>query len=132
LEVSSAKEKNRWTREQFEEANWENLNLALKNKADMYKIWRSKQASGFCGTRIQVGIYSGEKYPDGRCPNCGTKETDAHLMRCPNEDFTCLLIDNADELTKWLKTDSRTDPELVYWIPKYILMRDDKPFLLLG
>ncbi len=40
-----------------------------------------------------------------------------------------LLIENVDELGKWLDTHSRTDPELVYWIPKYILMRGDKPFL---
>jgi hypothetical protein len=37
-----------------------------------------------------------------------------------------------DELSKWLDTDSRIDPELAYWIPKYILMRGNKPFLTLG
>jgi hypothetical protein len=37
-----------------------------------------------------------------------------------------------DELRKWLDMDSRTDPELAYWIPKYILMRGNKPFLTLG
>jgi len=33
-----------------------------------------------------------------------------------------------DELGKWLEKDSSTDQELAYWIPKYILMRGDKPF----
>ncbi len=53
-------------------------------------------------------------------------------MKCLDKDQTRLLIDNVDEFTKWLKTDGRTDPELVHCIPKYILMWDDVPFLLLG
>jgi hypothetical protein len=56
---------------------------------------------------------------------------DAHLMWCLDKDYTCLLINNVDDLTKWLKKDGITAPELVYWIPKYILMRNDKPFLQL-
>jgi hypothetical protein len=87
------RKKGKWTHEQFNEVDWEHLNLALKSKADNYKIWRSKQTSGFCGSRVQVGLYSGKMYPDERCPNCGTREIDAHLMRCLNEDRTCLLIE---------------------------------------
>jgi hypothetical protein len=56
----------------------------------------------------------------------------AHLMLCPDEDRTRLLIDNVDKLSKWMEVDGRTDPELAYWIPKYILMQGDKPFLMLG
>jgi hypothetical protein len=64
---------NKWTSEQFEEVDWEHLDAAMKNKATMYKIWRSKQTSGFCRTRAQVGIYMGDKYPNKQCPNCGTR-----------------------------------------------------------
>jgi hypothetical protein len=46
--------KGKWTHEQFEEVNWEHLDLALKSKADNYKIWQSKQTSDFCGTLVQV------------------------------------------------------------------------------
>jgi hypothetical protein len=53
-------------------------------------------------------------------------------MLCPDKDCTRLLINNADKLTKWLETDGRTDPELIYWIPKYNLMRNNKPFSALG
>ena len=56
----------------------------------------------------------------------------AHLMLRPDEDRTRLLIENVDELSKWLDTDSRIDPELAYWIPKYILMRGNKSFSTLG
>ncbi len=79
---------NKWTAKQFEEVDWEQLDLALKNKVDNYKIWRSKQTSGFCDTRFQVSRYSGDAYPDKRCPNCGSKEMDAHLMWCPDKDRT--------------------------------------------
>jgi hypothetical protein len=121
------RKKGKWTHEQFEEVDWEHLDFAIKSKADNYRIWGSKQTSDFCRTRVQVGLYSGEMYPDEQCPNCGTRETDAHLMRCPDEDRTCLLIDTVEELEKWIETDGRTDPELIYWIPKFILMQNNKP-----
>ncbi len=126
------RKKGKWTHEQFEDVDWEHLDLALKSKADNYKIWRSKQTSSFCGSRVQVSLYSGKMYPDERCPNCGARETDAHLMRCPDKDRTCLLIETVEELEKWMETDGRTDPKLIYWIPKFILMHDDKPFSQLG
>jgi hypothetical protein len=124
--------RDKWPNECFEEVDWEHLELALKNKPNMYKVWQSKQMSGFCGTRVRVGKYSGEAFPDERCPNCRRQEMAAHLMPCPDNDRTRLLIENVDKLSKWLDTDSRTDPELAYWIPKYILMRGDKPFSTLG
>ncbi len=116
----STRTRGKWPNERFDEVDWEHLELALKNKADMYKVWRSKQTSGFCGTQVMVGMYSGEALPDKRCPNCRRRETVAHLS--PDDDRTRLLIENVDELSKWLDTDNRTDPELAYWIPKYILM----------
>jgi endogenous inhibitor of DNA gyrase (YacG/DUF329 family) len=69
----------------------------------MYKIWWSKKISGFCRMWVKVGLYSGHKYPNKRCPNCGTKVTDAHLMRCPVKDKRCLVIDNVEELSKWME-----------------------------
>ncbi len=128
----STRTRDKWPNECFDEVDWEHLELALKNKADMYKVWRSKQTSGFCETQVMVGMYSGEALPDEQCPNCGRRELAAHLMLCPDKDRTRLLIENVDELSKWLDTDSRTDPELAYWIPIYILMQGDKPFLTMG
>jgi len=116
------RKKNPWPNEQFDEVDWEHLELAMKTKPDMYKIWRSKQNSGFCGTRVQVGRYSGIPGQDERCPSC----------LYPSEGRTQLLIDNADRLKKWLEKDSSTDQKLAYWIPKYILMLmwRDKPLAL--
>jgi hypothetical protein len=122
----------KWSNNQFEEVNWEHLDLTIKSKPDNYKVWRSKQTSGFCGTRVQVGLYSGNPYPDKRCTNCGARETDAHLMRCPDKDRTRLFIETVEELEKWMETDQKTDPELIYWIPKFILMQNNKPSSQLG
>jgi hypothetical protein len=97
--------KGKWTTKQFKEVDWEHLDHALKSKPNNYKVWQSKQTSRFCGTRVQVGLYSGEMYPDERCPNCGARETHTHLMRCPDEDRTRLLIKNVAELEKWMETD---------------------------
>ena len=126
------RKKNPRPNEQFHKVDWEHLDLAMKSKPGMYKICRSKQNSGFCGTRVQVGRYSGIPGQDERCPNCGRQEKAAHLLLCPSEDRTQLLIDNVDELEKWLEKDGSTDQELAYWLPKYILMRGDKPFADMG
>jgi hypothetical protein len=42
--------RDKWPNKCFEEVDWEHLELALKNKPGMYKVWQSKQTSGFCGT----------------------------------------------------------------------------------
>jgi hypothetical protein len=93
----------------FDEVDWEHLKQALKNKANMYKIWQSKQTSGFCGTRAKVGMYSGELVPDKRCPNCGRQEMAAHLMLCPDNNRTRLLIENVDKLRSgWTRMGEQT------------------------
>jgi hypothetical protein len=94
--------KDKWSNKRFDAVDWEHLDLALKNKTDMYKIWRSKQHLGFCGTRVQVGRYSGDLLPDERYPNCTRRETAAHLMLCPDDNHTRLLNDNVNKLTAWL------------------------------
>jgi hypothetical protein len=67
-------------------------------------------------------MYSREAFPGKRCPTCRRHETASHLMLCPDDDRTRLLIENVDGLSKWLDADSRTDPELAYLIPKYRLV----------
>ncbi len=82
--------------------------------------------------RVQVGRYSSEPLLDKQCPNCGQWETAAHLIFCSDDDCTRLLVENVEELTMWMSQDSKTDPEILYWIPKYILMRGDKPLSMMG
>ncbi len=60
----STRTTDKWPNEHFDEVDWEHLELALKNKADMYKVWWSEQTLSFCGTQVMVGMYSGEALPD--------------------------------------------------------------------
>jgi hypothetical protein len=53
-------------------------------------------------------------------------------MLCSDDDCTRLLVENVDEMTMWMSQDNKTDPEILYWIPKYILMRGDKPLSMMG
>jgi len=104
----------------------------MTSKSNMYKMWRSKQHTGLCRTRVQVGKYSGQEYPDEKCPTCGRRETAEHILTCPNEDRTRLLVEMTEDLSTWLSQDHLTDLELTYWIPKYIMMWGNKPFASLG
>ena len=100
----------------------------MKSKSDMYKLWRSKQHTGFCGTRVQVGKNSSLECPDEKCPNCGCRETAVHILLCPNKDKMRLLTDTTNNLSGWLSQDGLTNFELACWIPKYILMQGDTAF----
>jgi hypothetical protein len=122
--------RDKWSNDHFNAVDWEHLDLALKNKQEMYRIWQSKQRSGFCGSRVQVGQYSSNPFPDERCPNCKRRESASHLMLCP--DKTKLLGKNINDLTTWMSRDDQTDPEILYWIPKYILMIGDIPLSAMG
>ncbi len=67
----TSRSRDKWSNDRFDAVDWEHMDLTLKNKQDMYRIWWPKQHPGFCGTRAQVGRYSGDPFPDERCPNCG-------------------------------------------------------------
>ena len=111
--------------------HWELLDATLDRKPDGYKIWLSKQHTGFCGTRLQVSYYQGLQGMQVWCPNCGCKETTAHLCLCPCEDRTRLFIESTEELQDWLQYD-KIERELAYWLPKYILMRGTKNMAEMG
>ena len=70
----------KWPQICFKEVDWEHLDLAMTSMSNMYKMWRSKQHTRLCGTRVQVGKYSGQKYPDKKCPTCGRREMAEHIL----------------------------------------------------
>ena len=75
-----------WTVKQLNEVNCDRLQIALGKELDGNKTWLAKQHTDFCGTSVQVGYYSDNPTGDESCPNCGDKETAAHLCMCPNQD----------------------------------------------
>ena len=121
----------RWTDEKFDEVAWEWLDATLANKPDMFRMWLTKQHSNFCASRVQVGRCEG--LADTSCPNCGTPHERAnHLCVCPDVDRTRLFRESTEKLEQWLHSRHCTNPELGYWIPKYILGRGLIPFAELG
>jgi hypothetical protein len=59
----ATRKKDKWSNERFNAVDWEHLDLALKNKADMYKMWRSKQHLGFCGMTVKVDVTLVSRFP---------------------------------------------------------------------
>ncbi len=53
-------------------------------------------------------------------------------MLCPDTSRTQLLGKNVADLAAWMLHNDQTDPEILYWIPKYILMRGDIPLSAMG
>ena len=121
-----------WTNSQFNEVDWYGLHLTLGGKTEGFKKWLSKQNSGFCGTRVMVGHYSGDQDADVTCPNCGCREEANHLCVCTNVDRTRLWKENVEELQVWLNKHGNTEPQLAYWVPKYLLARGTIRFQDLG
>jgi hypothetical protein len=119
-----------WSNHRFSQVAWDSLDSALRSKLDMFQVWLSKQCIGICATwnnmsRIQDLL-------DDKCPNClQPQETRQHLNRCPDRERTLLFKYGISNLVSWMNEQDRTDPELTFWIEKYLLSRD-KVLLLTG
>ena len=120
-----------WTSEQFDSVGWDWLHQVLAKKPIMFRLWLSKQHSNFCATGVQMKRCKFSD--DDRCPSCWTrKERAKHLCTCPSDSRTKLFLDNVAELESWLSLNNNTDPELAYWLIKYILGRGSLAFAELG
>ena len=120
-----------WSPEQFHNVAWDALDDMLHTKPPGYRIWLTKQQSGFCATGVQMKRWFGAE--NDRCPNClSPAERADHLCRCPSEERTQLLHDSTADLEKWMRLDDNTYHEILYLVPKYILCRGTIRFADLG
>jgi len=111
-----------WSTEKFEQVAWVDLDRALRSKPDMYQLWLSKQCVGICATRRNLARI--QDILDDRCPNCCQgPERFTHLNRCPDRGRNPPFKESTDRLCTWMRQHDRTDPELAYWIEKYLLFR---------
>ena len=93
-----------WSPVQFDSVDWSSLRLFQQKKDTMLTLWLSKQASKFCGTRLQVSRMTPSE--DDRCPNCLCPEERAsHLNLCPHPDRTRQFMESVDELEKWMQNE---------------------------
>jgi hypothetical protein len=81
---------------------------------------------------VQVGYYLEQLNGDVGFPNCKAKETVAHMCVCLDEDRTRLLKENTNELEFWMTKYAKKDPEIGYWVPKYIKFRGARAFADMG
>jgi hypothetical protein len=102
----------KWTSEKFDEVDWDSLHVALNKKKNMYTLWLAKQASSFCGSRLQVSRMTPGS--DDRCPNCMMpEERSEHLNLCRDSLRTRQFQESVEELRKWMSS-STTHPELLF------------------
>jgi hypothetical protein len=86
----------------------------------MFQIWHAKQYIGICATQSQMACI--QDILDSKCPNCQQVwETSQHLSRCLDHGRTLLFQESIKHLVNWMHEYDRTDPELAYWIEKYLL-----------
>ena len=120
-----------WTPLQFELVAWKHLNATLASKPLAFRLWLAKQHSNFCATGLMMKQCN--MSDDDRCPSCWRhKERAEHLCKCPSEARSALLEESVRDLEQWMEKDNNTDPELRYWIPKYIRGRGRLCFSELG
>ena len=120
-----------WTPMQFDLIAWKHLHATLLTKLLAFRIWLAKQHSGFCATGVMMKRCKMSE--DDRCPSCWRrKERADHLCKCPSEARSALLDESVRDLEQWMEKDNNTDPELRYWVPKYIRGRGQILFSELG
>ena len=120
-----------WADDQFEDTGWDWLHRVLSSKPIMFRLWLSKQHSNFCATGRQM--VRSNMSDDDRCPSCWKrKERADHLCKCPSKSRTDLFLENVSDLEQWLTNNDNTDPELSYWLLKYIRGRGSLHFSELG
>ena len=78
------------------------LDATLEKKPDGYKMWLSKQYTGFYGTRLQVSYYKRLKGKQAWRPKRGPIETTARLCLCPSEDIHNQVISGINRRTSGL------------------------------
>jgi len=115
-----------WSHERFDLVDWEGLRDGLTGRPAMFGIWLAKQTIGVNATRKNVGRIM--KETDQLCPNCRSyREDSAHLNRCMEAGRSMLFKESVHRLGIWMESSGCTDPDLAYWIKKFLLIRGRRP-----
>jgi hypothetical protein len=116
-----------WSTNRFNQVAWSSLDSVLWTKPDMFQVWLSKQAIGISAT--QKNLSRIQDLLDDKCPDClQPQETSQHLNRCLDQGCTLLFKDSISNLVTWMHDHNRTDPELAFWIKKYLLFCGTRSF----
>ena len=117
----STKKKSPIPTEIFDLIDFRAIQLALRDKPQMYHVWYAKQTSGWCATGSKLAQWDPEA--DSRCPNCfGLNEDAGHLMHCPSVHRTALFNKTITELKEWMD-ENGTHPALTKIVTLYLRER---------
>ena len=120
-----------WSSIRFNAVDWRGIDNCLATKSDVYGLWLCKQVFGVCTTRKNISCI--QDLLNVKCPNClQSGERATHLNLCPAEGRVQLVQDCMEVLECWVEQNNCIDPELAYWLAKYILVRGTKLFAELG
>jgi hypothetical protein len=116
-----------WSTNRLNQVAWSSLDSVLRTKPDMFQVWLSKQAIAI--SAIWKNISRIQDLLDNKCPNClQPRESSQHLNRCPDQGRTLLFKKSISNLVTWMQDHSQTDPELAFWIEKYLLFCGTRSF----
>jgi hypothetical protein len=116
-----------WSTSRFNQVAWSSLDSVLRTKPDLFQVWLPKQAIGISITWKNKSHI--QDLLEDKCPNCLQPwETSQHLNRCPDQGRMLLSKDSISNLVTWMHDHNRTDPELAFWIKKYILFCGTRSF----
>jgi hypothetical protein len=90
---------------------WAGLHRAITSYPKMFRIFISKQVSGWCGSDSKLSLWNSSA--DNICPNCGMiNKTSKHMTRCTHECWVFLLRESIQEVMECLKQ-ANAEPDLI-------------------
>ncbi len=107
-----------WSSE-FNAIWWAGLHRAIASYPQMFRIFISKQVSGWCGSNSKLSLW--DSNVDNICPNCGIiNETSKHMTRCTHDSRVTLFRESVEEVTECLE-EANAEPVLITMIEEYLL-----------
>jgi hypothetical protein len=95
------------------------MGLAMSSVPKMYRIFVTKQVSGWCGTNSKVSLW--DFSITNSCPNCGmANETSKHVTRCQHVGRVKLFRESMSDVILHLEY-ANLDPKLVTIYESYLL-----------
>ena len=108
----------------------EGCHLAIKAFPQMFRVWLTRQTSGFAGTNCQLSRTT--QGVRNRCPCCGHRdESMAHITRCKDPGRQKMFRESTMQLVDWLLT-TDMDFDLVAMIQAYLCTSGDGSMLELA
>ncbi len=103
----------------FDTIWWHGVDLAMKSVPKTYRIFVTKQVSGWCGTNSKVSLW--DSTITNTCPNCGTvKETSKHVTRCQHVGRVQIFRESMSDVISHLES-ANLDPDLVSIYESYLM-----------